>query len=334
MLNFRIFLHEKKTMRNDNIDFVKGIGILLMIVGHCSYWKEMVGYISSFHMPLFFIVSGYFYKNSFNLSKNIKKTLKPTIIITLLCCAIYLMANNIDLATKRLLGLCFPDSFYLKEYSWINLGATWFIPALFWCKLISHYVVRLSNGKYILVSAVISSVCAFLGGSILDYNIPFGILIGGCGVFSYCLGYYARIHDSMNKCIPTELWIVFFAIWLFFCHYYQFGMFLFQYTRFFPLQILIAFGMTLFIYRVSVGIENVDSNLISKLASSVSFCGSRTLWILCSHEMCKVSFVAFNLYDLFGEKNGSLVLFSASIIMGIISKSLHDFLSEKLITKN
>ena len=40
-------------------DIAKGIGIILVIVGHSS-GTICNRYIDSFHMPLFFIISGYF----------------------------------------------------------------------------------------------------------------------------------------------------------------------------------------------------------------------------------------------------------------------------------
>lgn len=46
--------------RDVNIDISKGIGIMLVIVGHCTIIPFDIVYriISSFHMPLFFIWGG------------------------------------------------------------------------------------------------------------------------------------------------------------------------------------------------------------------------------------------------------------------------------------
>lgn len=48
--------------RDRSIDIVKGIGIILMVVGHSGCPKWLHDFIYAFHMPLFFICSGYFYK--------------------------------------------------------------------------------------------------------------------------------------------------------------------------------------------------------------------------------------------------------------------------------
>ena len=47
--------------RNAYADYLKGIGIVLVVMGHC--WiipSDLYKYIYSFHMPLFFMITGYF----------------------------------------------------------------------------------------------------------------------------------------------------------------------------------------------------------------------------------------------------------------------------------
>lgn len=47
--------------RNDTIDIMKGIGILLVMLGHFVDGFAHT-FIYSFHMPLFFVLAGYFAK--------------------------------------------------------------------------------------------------------------------------------------------------------------------------------------------------------------------------------------------------------------------------------
>ena len=46
--------------RLNYLDYAKGIGILLVVLGHI-YNNSVKLWIYSFHMPLFFIISGYLY---------------------------------------------------------------------------------------------------------------------------------------------------------------------------------------------------------------------------------------------------------------------------------
>lgn len=47
--------------RNTYLDVIKGIGIFLVVLAHVSESHSITRVIYSFHMPLFFIISGYVY---------------------------------------------------------------------------------------------------------------------------------------------------------------------------------------------------------------------------------------------------------------------------------
>ena len=49
--------------RDVSIDIAKGVAILSVIIGHCVLTNNIVAHvIYSFHMPLFFLFAGYFYR--------------------------------------------------------------------------------------------------------------------------------------------------------------------------------------------------------------------------------------------------------------------------------
>ena len=43
------------------IDMLKGIGVIAVVVGHFYNNETLLRIISSFHMPLFFFISGYLF---------------------------------------------------------------------------------------------------------------------------------------------------------------------------------------------------------------------------------------------------------------------------------
>lgn len=49
------------------VDLVRTLGIILMIMGHVGFGKTFDYWIHAFHMPIFFIISGYFF-----MFKNLK----------------------------------------------------------------------------------------------------------------------------------------------------------------------------------------------------------------------------------------------------------------------
>ena len=46
------------TKRNSVVDIMKGIAIMLVVIGH-TYNKYLYNFISLFHIAIFFIISGY-----------------------------------------------------------------------------------------------------------------------------------------------------------------------------------------------------------------------------------------------------------------------------------
>ena len=52
------------TNRDVSIDIMRGIGILSMLVGHCVIPDLLHKFIYMWHMPLFFIASGYFFRRT------------------------------------------------------------------------------------------------------------------------------------------------------------------------------------------------------------------------------------------------------------------------------
>ena len=61
-------ISDKKKTRSNEIDIVKAIGIISMVAGHSD--APFTKFVYLFHMAIFFIASGYFYKDEY--SYNIK----------------------------------------------------------------------------------------------------------------------------------------------------------------------------------------------------------------------------------------------------------------------
>ena len=61
--------------RDITFDIIKGFGVILIIAGHTlGYENAAYPFIYVFHVPLFFLVSGFFYKHQ-ELRKQLKKDL-------------------------------------------------------------------------------------------------------------------------------------------------------------------------------------------------------------------------------------------------------------------
>lgn len=120
--------------RIEYIDIARGIGILLVVMGHNDFGLVSPFFykiIYSFHMPLFFFLSGMFFKAEIPFlsmaHRRFDSLLKPYIAIILI---IYIMTLsftkvNFDMATQRVIKALYASGHYID---WVQL---WFLPHLF-----------------------------------------------------------------------------------------------------------------------------------------------------------------------------------------------------------
>lgn len=161
------------------IDLAKGMAIFLMVCGHTSIPANLSNWIWSFHMPLFFIVSGMlFYPNrypSFSsfVTKRCRTLLLPWIVFTIVTVC-YSPAESL-----RLLSGCH------------NLFALWFLPVIFLTELIGFYImkIRFWGGK--LIFAVLLATIGFIM-DMHDVSLPFDIEVCLYATLFYVVGYVSR----------------------------------------------------------------------------------------------------------------------------------------------
>ena len=186
--------------RDATIDVLKGIGIILVVIGHtCCKLPYVNQVIYSFHMPLFFIASGLFFKESTLDSKKsfVKKKIKGLYIPYLKWSLVFLLLHNIFFKIgiindsygsgdgvshlypwKMMIYKAINITFRMTEYEPIILGAYWFMRSLFvgllllciFSWLFDHLIKSTSNA--ILLVTILFGLA---GGVLayLEYPIPF-----------------------------------------------------------------------------------------------------------------------------------------------------------------
>ena len=135
--------------RLDYLDVAKGIGILLVILGHCQLGRigRAHSLIYSFHMPLFFFISGVCFSNKYTFStlavKRFRQIILPTIYFSIIST---LLVDG--------LGLNVEWWDWSKHFPF----ALWFLP-----HLLSHFSVEL---VYSISSIPIAAFFYLIGYSI------------------------------------------------------------------------------------------------------------------------------------------------------------------------
>lgn len=188
----------------DYLDLAKGIGIILVIMGHTIFPVHQA--ISLFHMPLFFFLSGMTLKvyDSFE-GFLIKKT--DRIIVP------YLFFSLVSYIVARIIGY---------EGNIFN-GPLWFLQSLFMALVICELVLKTANHKrggviVMVVFALYGQITLWLRHPVFPFDMDFDRIIRS-SVFVFA-GYYMKdfivnpsfrkkpIHDFPLFCIIILLYLV------------------------------------------------------------------------------------------------------------------------------
>lgn len=117
-------MDKKDSQRLNDIDIAKGIGILLMYAGHiltAGSLKKMIIY--SFHMPLFFILSGYTFSPDTSPRKLIRKRTRDILIPYLIWAVVY-SSFSLD----KLRYLLYGTNESIRKAG--SAGPLWFLPCM------------------------------------------------------------------------------------------------------------------------------------------------------------------------------------------------------------
>lgn len=122
-----------KTGRLHYLDMAKGIGIILVVIGHSGKGSDgLITWLTSFHMPLFMIISGMLlcYKKEEEQSflLNIKGKFFQIMVPYIIFSVIYLL---IALCEIHRLKEGYLTNAVLQTVSFYGISVLWFLPALF-----------------------------------------------------------------------------------------------------------------------------------------------------------------------------------------------------------
>lgn len=219
--------------RNQQFDILSSLCIFFVVLGHCSctFLLDNWFIIYSFHMPLFFFISGYFYNNSQEknlintLWLKIKKFVIPYFIWNFfyMIFAMVLYKLNIMMFKPKLTLSNFFISPFIEGTQFYYNVASWFVLTLFLIQ-ISYIIIRIILGKM----RINNSVVLFLGLlgmgiigvklSYLGYRYGFYLVLIKVlyGLFFYNLGYlYKTKLEKVDKLNNISYFLIVFSLQFF-----------------------------------------------------------------------------------------------------------------------
>jgi len=189
------------------IDWAKVFTMILVVFGHCSFTNVDLIYknlVYSFHVPLFFLLSGYLHKDSkifiSYLKKNIRSLIVPYILLNALVLFAFLLPEMIIQNNySRLLKMIF---YFFVGYGHAPAGPCWFLICLFLIKIYSFFILKTSCKYQVLITIILPCI-AFVFISIFGKSFAHNSLTSPLASFTsfifFIIGFYLKQKDIIKK---------------------------------------------------------------------------------------------------------------------------------------
>ena len=207
------------------LDNLRALAIILVVIGHFAkeiavkneLWNNIVNYIYSFHMPLFFVLSGITHSMSKRkefkpfVKDKFKKLLIPYFILNLLVMPIWLAIDLFILKNENPFWLVSVGVIYSNQIAIQMISnVTWFISFMFFLS-ISFYLIESLSKKDKRIKHIIVLIITIIGiiFSIFKINaagLPYHLFTLIYAIPFFYLGtIYQTYEEKINNFIKSKL---------------------------------------------------------------------------------------------------------------------------------
>ncbi len=293
--------------RIDYIDIAKGIGMLCVILGHLSVSGiNMV--VFTFHMPLFFIISGYFFKKQDMETLVCTKFLQLMVPYLLTCLGFLILSvlrdcllGHTGAIGYNLFMWLYAASYgsggsYAYPFSIKAIGAIWFLFAMFWSLIIYNCIMdRKGCTLWVLLLALagyFSAKYVWLPWSIQSAMLALVFVHAG-----HC---FRKRKELITSC---RFWTVFaLFLWLL-CMYVDKGRFYMvqNYSENLVVDVIGGIAGTWLVICLGKGLERIPL-----LSGALGWFGRNSLAVLCLH-LTELTFIPWEtLWEYMGVTDALL----------------------------
>lgn len=270
------------------IDNLKFIGIFLIYLGHFGKSAGLLyPYVFSFHVPLFFFISGLFYVNVQDRKSLIstwvssfKKIVMPYIAFALIALVVYSIHENWT-AEKTFEQLITAVKAVRNQ---IYAGSLWFLPCLFMVIVYHSFLIYIFKNKYIAFAV---SIPFFVYGSMHAFVSKPQLFFSADSAAYYLIYYSAgavlshytrdfKVDLLTNKEKALAISLVTFAVFLSLIVYFNGDSFIYSKVDNTYLRIAVIFAVTSLLFIPAIAVSHcIKSPFISKLGqATLVLCGT------------------------------------------------------------
>lgn len=195
------------------IDIAKGLGIVLVIIGHLLIsTSTLCAEIYTFHIPLFFFLSGYVFNGyKYNFKDFIKKKFKTLIIPYIFLGIPVILYTFLKMYTLHDRNIINYTTILFNFVVQIRTFTLWFIACLFCLNVMFFILEKVLKNDYVKLGlAVITlSIFGLIYYKIGGINLPWNIDICFVAILFFYVGYLFKNIKQFQDIIFNKKYIIF-----------------------------------------------------------------------------------------------------------------------------
>ncbi len=225
---------KESTGRLGYVDVAKGLAMICIVLGHLG--SSIINrVVFTFHVPVFYLISGYFISAEEKLSSFFVKKLRTLIVPYYLTCAVIVLLGFLKGLILNGMGTALSDAkywlyaaiygagdSYQEPFFIAAIGAIWFLWALFWGSLFLKISLKM---KPVIRLAFVIALFLFGYYTRNWFWFPLSIQAGCCATLWIYIGYLFKRSKEMREKLPSQCkYIVLLfsiVVWVFFMIQFQ-----------------------------------------------------------------------------------------------------------------
>ena len=183
------------------IDACRGLGILLVLLSHTR--PSFMWFLFGFHIPLFFILSGYLYKDRPDPGAYVKKLFRayllPYFFFGLVNLVIFLVRMEVAEHVSRQTALHYLGQVLYTGEELPNCAPLWFLPALFFAMIAQQFLHKLKSPALHVFLVSLSFTGAILIDKFDPPMLPWSLSQAMMGLVFAEFGFLIRHFDLIGR---------------------------------------------------------------------------------------------------------------------------------------
>lgn len=216
--------------RKKEFDIAKGLCMILVILGHCEGMPStLLHLISSFHMPLFFIVGGAFYKIPVNTTEYIKRKLNRLIVPYVLSMVVIsipsilkkvIVEKDFGIILMWILRIVNANSHSDHNlFGILGISVFWFLVAYFNASVILTIILKKTRKPFLWI--ILISISGILMQRYIDFEVPFSLYASLVATVYLLIGYLASQYEKILNKYRFVILFIALVIWAVDLYFYS-----------------------------------------------------------------------------------------------------------------